>query len=176
MSRRPKRMLLELPVADEIDCLALNYPRFEVRTFEYDRRKEKANLNYSPCKGQMVLVICGKKGTVLARDAITGKWALPSGRIGAAEEVTAAAKRVAKDECGVGVIGLDLVGMYDVVWHFSDISVKRLHLVYAAITEDECFEIGPARGREAKFFREIPEPVLDDDLVAAALRDCTDND
>lgn len=176
MSRRPKRMLLELPVADEIDQLAMSSPRFEVRAFEYDRRKEKANLNYSPCKGQMVLVICGKKGTVLVRDAVTGRWTLPSGRVGAAEEVVAAAKRVAKDECGVGLRGLDLIGMYDVVWHFSDISVKRLHLVYAATTEDDCFEIEPARGREAKPFLEIPERVLDDDLVAAALRDCTDND
>lgn len=167
-------MLFELPVADEIDCLAMSTPRFEVRAFEYDRREQKANLNYSPCKGQIVLVICGNRGTILARDAVTGKWTLPTGRIGAAEEITAAAKRVAKDECGVGIRRLDLVGMYDVVWHFSDISIKRLHLIYAAATEDECFEIGPSRGREAKFFRSVPKAVLEDDLVAAALNDCSD--
>ncbi|MBN1677528.1 MAG: NUDIX hydrolase [Candidatus Thermoplasmatota archaeon] len=173
MKKRPKKMLFELPVADEIDGLATSSPRFEVRAFEYDRREQRANLNYSPCKGQIVLVICGEKGTVLARDAVTGKWTLPSGRVGAAEEVTAAAKRVAKSECGVGVRGLDLVGMYDVVWHFSDISIKRLHLVYAALTDDQCFEIGPSMGREAKFFLNIPQSVLEDDLVAAALGDCS---
>lgn len=173
MKARPKRMLFELPVADEIDSLAVSSPRFEVRAFEYDRPDRKANLNYSPCKGHVVLVICGKKGTILARDPETGRWTLPSGRIGAAEEVTAAAKRVAKDECGVGIRGLDLVGMYDVVWHFSDISVKRLHLVYAALTDDECFGAGPSRGREAKFFRAVPESVQADELVASALHDCS---
>lgn len=173
MTRRPKRMLFELPAADEIDCLAVSSPRFEVRAFEYDRANEKANLNYSPCKGQMIVVISGEKGTILVRDPTTGGWTLPSGRIGAAEDVSKAAKRLAKDECGVGVRGLELVGMYDVVWHFSDVSVKRLHLVYAGITEDECFEVGPSRGREARFFREVPYSVLRDDLVAAALRDCS---
>jgi len=166
-------MLFELPLADEIDGLALSTPRFEVRAFEYDKRDEEANLNYSPCKGQIILVISGRKGTALARDAVTGKWTLPSGRIGTAEEAMAAAKRVARDECGVGIRGLELAGMYDVVWHFSDISIKRLHLVYGAVSDDECFEIGPSRGREAKFFREVPESVMKDDLVAAALNDCS---
>jgi len=165
-------VLYELPVADEIDALALSTPKFEVRSFAYDRRHVEANLNYTPCKGQVVLVISGPKGTVLARDAVTERWTLPSGRIGAAEEPTVAASRVAKDECGVGVRGLELAGIYDVVWHYSDISVKRLHIVYAAVTEDECFDIGPAMGREARFFREIPESVLKDDLVSAALTDC----
>lgn len=173
MSRRPKRMLFELPGADEIDGLAMSTPKFEVRSFEYDRKDEEANLNYSPCKGQMVVVVYGRKGIILARDVATEKWTLPSARIGAAEDVVSAAKRVAKDECGVGVRGLELAGMYDVVWHYSDVSVKRLHLVYAATSEDECFEAGPPRGREARFFKKIPDSVLEDDLVAAALTDCS---
>lgn len=173
MSRRPKRMLFELPAADEIDGLAMSTPRFEVRTFEYDRRDEKANLNYSPCKGHIVVVISGRNGTILVRDAVTGRWTLPSGRVGATEEAVAAAKRVARDECGVGVRGLELAGMYDVVWHYSDISVKRLHLVYAATTEDDCFEVGPSMGKEARFFLVVPDHALKDGLVAAALLDCS---
>ena len=131
-------MLIELPTADEIDALAITTPRFEVRKFEFDLGGQAADLKYSPCKGQMVLVIAGKNGIALTRTSKQDKWHLPSGRISTIEDAVAAAKRIAMEQCGVMVRCLDLAGMYDVVWHYSDITIKRLHLVYSALTDDEC--------------------------------------
>ena len=175
MTKHPKRMLFELPTADEIDSLAITAPNFEVRKFEVSMGSKKADLNYTPCKGQMVLVVMGEKGVVLVKDGPSDEWRLPSGRIAILEDAEAAAKRVAKEECGVTITSLELSGIYDVVWHYSDISIKRLHLVYAGVTEDDCWsETKPGKGREARFFREVPGGALGDEVARAALADCSE--
>ena len=155
--------------------MALTTPKFEVRSFSYERRAQKADLNYPPCKGQMLLVISGKEGVVLSRKGPRGKWGLPSGRIGAVEEPLTAAKRIAGEEGGVMVRSLELAGMYDVIWHYADISVKRLHLVYAAVTEDDgCSEELLKKGTEARFHADLPDSLLRDDIVSSALADCSE--
>jgi ADP-ribose pyrophosphatase YjhB (NUDIX family) len=173
VKHRPKHLLIELPTADEIDDLAVTAPRFEVRKLEFDHSDRKADLNYSPCKGQIVLVVRGEKGTALVRAKGTTDWSLPSGRIGPTEEVAKAAKRVAKEQCGLMLKSAELAAMYDVVWHFSDISIKRLHIVYAGVTDDtECCP-DDADKKEAAFFVEIPKGVETDQIFVHALADCS---
>jgi ADP-ribose pyrophosphatase YjhB (NUDIX family) len=167
-------MLIELPTADEIDALAMTTPHFEVRKFEFDVKWKKADLNYVPCKGQLVLVIAGDNGIVLTKTKEKG-WELPSGRIGACEEPQKAAKRIAMEECGVGLRSLELAGIYDVVWHYSDVSVKRLHLVYAGFTDDtECVSSSGKGNVQAKFFTDIPETASKDELLMCAIADCSE--
>lgn len=165
-------MLFELPTADEIDSLAITTPKFEVRKFEIDLTGEPADLEYTPCKGQLMLVIRGKKGIVLTRPSKQSKWCLPTGRIGSNEEVRTAAKRIAKDQCGIAIRSLDLAAMYDVVWHYSDITIKRLHLVYAATTDDDECPAGGSRGCESMFFIDLPVDLLQDDISSCAVTDC----
>lgn len=165
-------MLFELPTAEEIDELAITTPTLEVRKFEFDMSDRKADLNYRPCKGQVVLVIAGRKGTVLARRRDTGQWTLPTGRIGADEGIAHSAKRVARQECGLALRSIQLAAMYDVVWHYADVSVKRLHIVYAAITEnEECKPEAPVECVEPGFHREIPGAALMDDITRFAIAD-----
>lgn len=172
MKKAPKRMLIELPTADEIDALAMTAPHVEVRKFEFDMKGKKADLNYVPCKGQLVLVVSGKNGIVLTKKKGEG-WRLPSGRIGTNEEPVKAAKRIAREECGIGLRSVELAGMYDVIWHYSDVSVKRLHLVYAALTDDcECVQ-GEGKGAaQAMFFTKVPEASSEDEMLACAVSDC----
>jgi ADP-ribose pyrophosphatase YjhB (NUDIX family) len=163
----PKKMLIELPAADEIDDLAITTPKFEVRKFEFDLTDAKADLRYPPCKAQAVLVVRGPHGTALAmgRD---GSWTVPSGRVGATEEIPGAAKRVAREDFGLSVRSMELAGVYDVIWHYSDMTVKRLHFVYAAVTDDE--PNPKARNRVRIFQR--PEESVKDDISKSAIADC----
>jgi len=168
----PKRMLIELPTADEIDALALTTPHIEVRKFDFDMKGMKADLNYVPCKGQLVLVISGENGVLLTKKK-GEEWSLPSGRIGTNEEPVKAAKRIAKEECGIGLKSVELAGMYDVVWHYSDVSVKRLHLIYAALTDDcECVPGEAGGATQARFFTSIPDGSAKDEILACAMSDC----
>jgi ADP-ribose pyrophosphatase YjhB (NUDIX family) len=142
-----------------------------VRKYEFEMGKAKADLNYAPCKGQVVLVIAGPRGTMLRRAKGSDRWGLPSGRIGACEDPLSASKRIARECCDLGLRSLELAGMYDVTWHYSDISMKRLHLVYSAKTDDE----GPAAdkgGGETRYFADIPDDKLESDLVRDAISDC----
>ncbi len=61
----------------------------------------------------------------------------------------------------------DLAAMYDVVRHYKDVTIKRLHIVYAALTDDEC-------SHGAKFHKEVPASMLLDELDRAALDDCSE--
>jgi len=167
-------MLIELPTADEIDSLAITTPRFEVRKLEFEMGEKAADLDYTPCKGQVVLVIRGEKGVVYVRHGGEDTWSLPSGRIGPNEEVVRSAKRVARETCGVGLRSTELAAMYDVIWHFSDISIKRLHIVFAALTDDtECVPGKDSQFSEARFFAEIPEMAKRADIDRFALTDCS---
>ncbi len=165
-------MLFELPTADEIDALALTSPNIRVRRFDVDKPEEKADLNYAPCKGQVLLVVNGPKGTAFSRGRHSPVWTLPSGRIGANEDVQKSVKRVAGD-FGLSARSTELNGIYDVVFHYSDISIKRLHLAYEVITDDDAAEPARANGYEVRFFKEPPPEALCDELVNAAVSDCT---
>lgn len=171
--KAPKRILVELPTADEIDELAMSTPRLSVRKFEYDRRGEAADLDYAPCKGQMMLVIRGERGTALVRRKGEKGWSLPAGPISTYEDIAGAAKRVAKEVCGLGLRSTDLAAMYDVVWHYRGVTVKRLHIVYAAVTDDDCAEPS-AGGPEASFHRDVGAATLQDEIDRTALDDCTE--
>ena len=162
-------MLIELPAADEIDDLAVTSPKFEVRKFEFDMAGSKADLRYPPCKAQAVIVAKGEKGTALARTK-DGGWTVPSGRVGAAEDIPRSVKRIAREEFGLMLRSMELAGVYDVIWHYSDLTVKRLHFVYAAVT-DEGQE--PRPDQRIKFFPR-PEDVTTDEVSKAALADCTE--
>jgi ADP-ribose pyrophosphatase YjhB (NUDIX family) len=143
-----------------------------VRKLEFDRTDAKADLNYAPCKGQIVLVVRGENGISLVKRGEGHGWSLPSDRIGPAEDVWKSAKRVAKDQCGVMIRSAELAGIYDVVWHYRDVSIKRLHFVYAAMTDD--LKCAPSKDKgvsEAKFFKEIPHGVQDDEIQRLALAD-----
>jgi len=164
-------MLFELPTADEIDSLAITTPRFEVRKFEFDLSGQPADLKYAPCKGQIVLVIAGKGGIVLTRTGKGSEWGLPTGRIVTTEDIVSAAKRIAMEQTGLIVRCLDLAAMYDVVWHYSDITIKRLHIIYAAVTDDEpCLSQVPY---EARFFATLPEEISEDEVASTAVGDCS---
>jgi len=164
-------MLFELPTSDEIDALAVTSPHIEVRKIEIDISSEKADLNYAPCKAQVVLVTRGPNGTALARTAPSVPWRLPSGRVASNEDVQKAVRRIS-GEFGISVKSMELSGIYDVVWHYADISIKRLHLAYEVLTDDE--EPGPSRaGTEVRFFRELPVEALADEVSKAAIADCT---
>jgi ADP-ribose pyrophosphatase YjhB (NUDIX family) len=175
VKRTPKTLLLELPTADEIDQLATTTPHLEVRRFEYDMGNCRPDLNYAPCKGEMVLVIVGEDGVALVRPRGSDEWRLPSGKVRTHETAIQAAKRVAKEECGLALRSLELAGIYEVVWHYSDISVKRLHLIYAAVTDDrECHPEGDKSLCDAMFFTKVPDHVLGNDLMRNALDDCSE--
>jgi ADP-ribose pyrophosphatase YjhB (NUDIX family) len=166
-------MLIELPTADEIDGLAMSTPELSVRKFEFDRKGQAADLDYAPCKGQMMLVIRGEKGTVLVKRKGEKGWSLPSGPISTYEEIPSAAKRVASETCGVHLRSMDLAALYDVVWHYKGVTVKRLHVVYAAVTDDDCSTAESKYASEAKFHKDVPASTLRDDLDRTALDDCS---
>jgi len=167
-------MLIELPTADEIDKLAVTTPKFEVRQLAIELGDEEADLNYTPCKGQMVLVVKGKEGTPLVRAKKEKEWSLPSGRIGPNEDIEKSVKRIAKERCGIMLRSIELAGMYDVVWHYSDVSIKRLHLVYSCHTDDtECSPEKMDEVEEARFFKELPSALRKHRIYGHALTDCS---
>ena len=175
MKKKRKHLLVELPNAGEVDALAITTPSFEVRKYEYDRGKAKADLKYAPCKGQIVLVMIGEKGLLLCRAKGAKQWGLPSDRIGACEDTVAAAKRVAQEITGMKLRSLELAAMYDVTWHFSDISIKRLHIVYAAQVDDSGCEAERAVGSsEVMFFDDLTGVSVESDLVRDAILDCSE--
>ena len=166
-------MLIELPTAEEIDDLAITTPRLEVRKMELDFSRTKANLDYAPCKGQVVVVIRGEDGIPLVRRHDAQGWSLPSDRIAPGEDIGESVKRVAREQCGLMLRSAELAGIYDVVWLYSDISIKRLHFVYAALTDDR--KCAPVKGKEiseTKFFKDVPDVVRKDDVYRFALADC----
>ncbi len=168
--KRPTNILIELPAADEIDDLAITTPKFEVRKFEFDLTDSKADLKYPPCKAQVVIVTRGPKGIALAKG--TNKdaaWTVPSGRVGAAEEIPSAVKRVAKEGFGLSLRSIELAGIYDVIWHYSDMTIKRLHFVYACVTDED--PDPKYRDTVANFVR--PEESAKDEVSKAALSDCS---
>lgn len=165
-------MLFELPTADEIDELAVTSPHVEVRRMDIDRSAQRADLNYAPCKGQVMMVVRGPNGTALVRRSPSAGWELPSGRIGSTEDIGKSVKRVAR-ESGISARSVELHGIYDVVWHYSDISVKRLHLAYEVLTDDEGPDITAQQGPEVRFFQEVPPEIMADEVSRTTVSDCS---
>ena len=145
-----------------------------MRKLEFDLSKTKADLDYTPCKGQAVLVIRSENGVCFVKRSGDRGWSFPSDRIGQTEDVGKSTKRVAKDQCGVMLSRVELAGIYDVIWHYSDVSIKRLHFVYAAMTDDhKCSPSKDSGISEARFFKETPHGVQDDEIQRLALADCS---
>lgn len=136
MNGRPRRMLLELPTADEIDEMASDRPALLVRRFDFDLKDRRIDLNYTPCKGEALFVTEGSRGVALVKTGGAVIWTLPSGRIGMNEAPEAAARRIAKERCGIRLGEMDLRALYDVTRHYENVSVKRLLVVYRAKVED----------------------------------------
>ncbi len=171
--KKHKHLLIELPTADEIDQLAITSPKFEVRHLSFDMGDQKANLDYTPCKGQVVLVIKGSSGIPLVKAPKERDWALPSDRIGPNEDIEKSAKRVARETCGVMIRGVELAGLYDVVWDYANVSVKRLHVVYSCLTDDTaCSPEKKDCVDEVKFFMELPAAIGKHGIYGLALTDC----
>ena len=172
--KKPKHLLIELPTADEIDQLAITSPKFEVRHLSFDMGDEKADLDYTPCKGQVVLVIRSPAGIPLVKDRSGNDWALPSGRIDPNEDIGKSPKRVAREACGVDIRSAELAGVYDVVWHYSNVSIKRLHVVYACLTDDTVCSLGdPEHIDDVRFFREVPSATAKHAIYSHAFADCS---
>ncbi len=168
-------MLIELPTADEIDQLAITTPRFEVRNIAFEMGEKRADLDYSPCKGQALVLIRGEDGTALVRRRGSADWVFPSDRIGPNEDIQKSVKRIGSEQCGLAIKSLELAGIYDVVWHYSNVSIKRLHFVFAAETDDCSCQPDKATGvDEARFFRQIPSTALKDDIGLFAVSDCSE--
>ncbi|MDH3364820.1 MAG: NUDIX hydrolase, partial [Thermoplasmata archaeon] len=127
-------MLLELPTADEIDDMAERTPSLTVRRYEFNLLDREIDLNYTPCKGEVVIVTRRKGGIVLVRAKGTAMWTLPAARIRMDEMPEDAARRVALERCGLKLTGADLKAFYDVTRHYQNVSVKRLFVVYGCST------------------------------------------
>jgi ADP-ribose pyrophosphatase YjhB (NUDIX family) len=171
--KKPKHLLIELPTADEIDQLAITSPKFEVRHLSFDMGDKKADLDYTPCKGQVVLVIRGTSGVSLVRGQADKEWALPTDRIDPNEDIEKSARRVAKEACGLMVRTAELAGVYDVVWHYSNVSIKRLHIVYACLTDDTVCSPEKKSVDEARFFKDVPAATANHAIYGLALSDCS---
>lgn len=161
-------MLLELPGADEIDELARSTPELNVRKFEYDMKGANADLDYTPCKGRIIIVVMGEKGTVLIEPESSGKWSLPSGFINTYEKIEESVTRVAKETCGVTLRSRQLIAMFDVIRHFKGVTIKRLYIVYSAITDDS--DLGGSE--RARFMTDIPDDLELDEMDRAAIENC----
>ena len=142
-------MLLELPTADEIDDLAARTPSLIVRRYEFDLVDAELDLNYTPCKGEVVIVARRGEGVALVKAKGTMIWTLPCARIRMDESPEEAAVRVARERCGLDIDDAKLRAFYDVTRHYRNVSVKRLFVVYSCAihgnpddatkdTDDDC--------------------------------------
>ena len=130
-------MLLELPTADEIDDLAARAPNLTVRRYEFDLVDQKIDLDYTPCKGEAVVVVVKDGGVLLMKTKGTTLWTLPCGRINMHETPEVAATRIVKERCGLAIRSVELKALYDVTRHYQNVSIKRLFIVYSCRTEGD---------------------------------------
>jgi ADP-ribose pyrophosphatase YjhB (NUDIX family) len=136
LNGRPRRMLLELPTADEIDEMASDRPALLVRRFDFDLKDRRMDLDYTPCKGEVLFVTTGARGVALVRTEGAVIWTLPSGRVCVNEAPEATARRIANERCGIRLGEMELMALYDVTRHYENVSIKRLLVVYRAKVED----------------------------------------
>jgi ADP-ribose pyrophosphatase YjhB (NUDIX family) len=165
-------MLLELPVADEIDELAADRPSLIVRRFEYELTDRRIDLEYQPCKGEALFVTDCDRGVALVKREGAKMWTLPSGRIDVNEPPEATARRVALERCRIRLGEVDLRALYDVTRHYENISVKRLFVIYRAEVED--FHSGGGRSpvTECSFHSSDLGDLVCDEIDSQAIADC----
>ncbi len=172
MNGRPRRMLLELPTADEIDEMASDRPALLVRRFDFNLEDRRIDLDYAPCKGETLFVTGGARGVALVKTEGATIWTLPSGRIGVNEAPEAAARRIAKERCGIRLGEMDLRALYDVTRHYENVSVKRLVVVYRAKVEDY-HSAAPEDGHPRCVFHSADlEELVHDEIDSQAIGDC----
>ncbi len=165
-------MLLELPTADEIDDMAASVPSLTVRRYEFDLLDHKIDLNYTPCKGEAVIVAKRRGGIVLVKAKGTVMWTLPAARIAMDETPDATARRVAKERCGVELETVELKAFYDVTRHYQNVSVKRLFVVYGcSATNDPDQTAITLAGECAVHFDDLDKLALEE-IDAQAIADC----
>lgn len=165
-------MLLELPTADEIDELATDRPSLIVRRFEFDLRSRAIDLDYTPCKGEALFVTECLKGVALVKRDSAAIWSVPSGRIDVNESPEDTARRVALERCGIRLGKLDLRALYDVTRHYSNISVKRLFVVYRASVEDFCSGSHSDTHTTCRFHSADLDSIVCEDIDSQAIADC----
>ena len=164
--------MLELPTADEIDEMAATAPDLVVRRFEFDLLDMDFDMDYTPCKGEAVVVTKSSGGVLLVRKGAASVWTLPSARISMDETPEQTGARVASEECGVDVQSIRLKALYDVTRHYANISVKRLLVVY------ECEAIGAERrapetpGTECALHTDDLDKLILEDIDSQAIADC----
>jgi ADP-ribose pyrophosphatase YjhB (NUDIX family) len=116
--------------------MASDRPALIVRRFDFDLKDRRIDLNYTPCKGEVVIVTEGVRGVAFLKVQGAAIWTLPSGRIDVNEAPETTARRIAMDRCGIRLGEVDLRALYDVTRHYENVSVKRLFVVYLAKVED----------------------------------------
>lgn len=165
-------MLLELPIADEIDELAADRPALVVRRFEYDLTDRRIDLEYQPCKGEALFVTDCMKGVALVRREDARMWMLPSARIDVNESPETTVRRTAAEQCCISLGELDLRALYDVTRHYENISIKRLFVVYRAGVKD--FHSGGqhAHGIECSFHSSDLGDIVCEEIDSQAIADC----
>ena len=164
--------MLELPTADEIDEMASDAPDLIVRRFELDLLEMDFDMNYTPCKGEAVVVTKSGGGVLLVRKGAASVWTLPSGRIAMGETPEQAGARVADEECGIDVQNMKLRALYDVTRHYANISVKRLLVVYEC--ESACAErrAPETPGTECALHTDDLDKLVLEDIDSQAIADC----
>jgi len=165
-------MLLELPTADEIDDMAAQVPSLTVRRYEFDLLDHKIDLNYTPCKGEVVIVTRRDGGVVLVKSKGTIMWTLPAARIRMDEAPEDAARRVAKERCGLHLTEASLKALYDVTRHYQNVSIKRLFVVYGCSTDmDPDGSLTMSTDECAVHFDDLDRLALEE-IDAQAIADC----
>ncbi|UCE91817.1 MAG: NUDIX hydrolase [Methanobacteriota archaeon] len=165
-------MLLELPTADEIDELAADTPDLVVRRFELDLLEMKFDMDYTPCKGEAVVVTKRREGVFLLRKGAASVWTLPSGRIAMDEAPEEAGARVVSESCGIDAEGMRLRALYDVTRHYGNISVKRLLVVYECEAGSAEPRTPEAPGTKCALHTDDLDKLVLEDIDAQAIADC----
>ena len=165
-------MLLELPTADEIDDLAARTPSLIVRRYEFDLVDTELNLDYTPCKGEVVIVARRGEGVALVKAKGATIWTLPCARIQMNESPEDAAVRVARERCGLSVDDAKLKAFYDVTRHYRNVSVKRLFVVYSCAIRGDPDGATKGRDDECSIHTGDLDSIVLEEIDTQALSDC----
>ena len=165
-------MLLELPTAEEIDDLAAKTPSLTVRRYEFDLADTDIDLNYAPCKGEVVIVARRGDGVALVKPKGATIWTLPCARIGMNESPEEAAVRVARERCGLRIREAELKAFYDVTRHYRNVSVKRLFVVYSCVIRDDLDDAAKETEDECSIHSGNLDSIVFEEIDTQALSDC----
>ena len=165
-------MLLELPTADEIDDLAARTPSLTVRRYEFDLVDTDLNLDYTPCKGEVVIVARRGEGVMLVKSKGATIWTLPCARIQMNESPEEAAVRVARERCGLSIDDAQLKAFYDVTRHYRNVSVKRLFVVYSCAIRGDPDDAAKDTDDECSLHSGDLDEILIEEIDSQALSDC----